>query len=36
LLVIVFEMKPKQLARPITGWDMDSAEAGYCRKMKGR
>ncbi len=36
LLVIVFEMKPKQTARPITGWDMDSAEAGYYRNMKGK
>ncbi len=36
LLVIVFEMKPKRNARPITGWDMDLAESRYYRKGRGK
>lgn len=36
LLVVVFEWKPKQTARPITGWDMDSGEVNSYRKMKGK
>jgi len=36
LLVLVFEMKGKGLARVITGWDMDSAERRYCQQQRRR
>ena len=31
-LTIVFELKPKGIARPITGWDMSRAEIRYYKK----
>jgi len=31
-LTIVFQMKPKGIARPITGWDMSRAEIRYYKK----
>jgi uncharacterized DUF497 family protein len=31
-LVIIFELKPKGVVRPITGWDMDKAEIQYYKK----
>ncbi len=34
LLVVVFEMKAKGLARVITGWDMDSAERRYYQQQR--
>jgi uncharacterized DUF497 family protein len=34
-LTIVFELKPRGVARPITGWDMGRAEIRYYRKQKG-
>lgn len=36
LLVVVFEMKGKGLARVITGWDMDSAEHRYYQQQRRR
>jgi uncharacterized protein len=36
LLVVVFEMKGKGLARVITGWDMDSAEGRYYQQQRRR
>lgn len=36
LVVVVFEMKEKGLARVITGWDMNNAERRYCQKHQGR
>ncbi len=33
-LTIVFELKPRGLARPITGWDMSRAEIQYYRKHR--
>ena len=36
LLVVVFEMKGKGLARVITGWDMDSAERRYYQQQRRR
>jgi uncharacterized DUF497 family protein len=33
-LTIVFEMKPKGIARPITGWDMNQAEIRYYIKHR--
>jgi uncharacterized protein len=36
LLVLVFEMKEKGLARVITGWDMDSAERRYFQQQRRR
>ena len=36
LLVVVFEMKGKGLARVITGWDMDSAERRYYQHQQRR
>ena len=33
-LTIVFELKTKGLARPITGWDMDRTEIRYYRKHR--
>ncbi len=35
LLIVVFEMKSKGLARPITGWDMTSAERRFYQKHRG-
>ncbi len=34
LLVLIFEMKWKGLARVITGWDMDSAERRYYQQRR--
>lgn len=34
LLVVVFEMKGKGLARVITGWDMDRAERRYYQQQR--
>ena len=34
-LTIVFELKPKGIARPITGWDMNRSEIRYYRKNRG-
>jgi len=31
-LAIVFELKPKGIARPITGWDMSRTEIHYYKK----
>jgi uncharacterized protein len=36
LLVVVFEMKEKGLARVITGWDMDSTERRYYQQQRRR
>lgn len=36
LLVVVFEMKGKGLARVITGWDMDRAERRYRQQQRRR
>ena len=36
LLVAVFEMKRKGLARVITGWDMDNAERRYYQQQRRR
>ena len=36
LLVVVFEMKGKGLARVIAGWDMDNAERRYYHQQQGR
>jgi uncharacterized DUF497 family protein len=36
LLVLVFEMKAKGLARVITGWDTDSAERRYYQQQRRR
>jgi len=36
LLVVVFEMKGKGLARVITGWDMDSTERRYYQQQRRR
>ncbi len=33
-LTIVFELKPKGTARPITGWDMSRAELRYYKKQR--
>lgn len=33
-LTIVFELKQKGIARPITGWDMSRAEIGYYKKNR--
>jgi uncharacterized DUF497 family protein len=33
-LTIVFELKTKGIARPITGWDMRRAEIQYYKKHK--
>lgn len=35
-LTIVFELKPKGTARPITGWDMSKAEIRYYKKHRGK
>ena len=35
-LVIVFELKPKGIARPITGWDMSQAEIRDYKKREIR
>ncbi len=36
LLVVVFEMKGKGLARVITGWDMDRSERRYYQQQRRR
>lgn len=36
LLLVVFEMKGKGLARVITGWDMDRAERRYYQEQRRR
>lgn len=33
-LSIIFELKPKGLARPITGWDMSQQEIRYYKKHR--
>jgi len=35
-LAIIFELKPKGLARPITGWDMKQTEIRYYKKHRGK
>lgn len=35
LLVVVFEYKAGGIARPITGWDMDTAERRYYQAHRG-
>ena len=35
-LTIVFDLKPKGLARPITGWDMSQKEIRYYKKQRGK
>ena len=35
-LTIVFNVKPKGIVRPITGWDMKRAEIRYYKTRKGR
>ncbi|MDL1962321.1 MAG: BrnT family toxin [Deltaproteobacteria bacterium] len=35
-LTIVFDLKPKGLARPITGWDMSQKEIQYYKKQRGK
>jgi len=32
-ITIIFELKPKGIARPITGWDMSRAELRYYKKQ---
>lgn len=34
-LVVIFELKPKGIVRPITGWDMNNAQKRYYRKNIG-
>jgi hypothetical protein len=34
-ITVVFELKHKGAARPITGWDMNRAEIRYYRKHRG-
>ena len=34
LLVIVFEKKTRNVVRPITGWDMDTAERRYYQRHR--
>jgi uncharacterized DUF497 family protein len=36
LLVVIFCMKGKGVARVITGWDMDNAERRYYQQHRGR
>ena len=36
LLVVVFEMKGRGLARVITGWDMDSSDRRYYQQQRRR
>ena len=33
-LTIIFRLKPKGIARPITGWDMSRAEIRYYRQQR--
>jgi uncharacterized protein len=33
-LTIVFELKPRGVARPITGWDMNRSEIRYYKKHR--
>ncbi len=35
-LSVVFELKPKGLVRPITGWDMSRAEIRYYKNHRGK
>ena len=35
-LTVVFELKQKGIARPITGWDMSHKEIRYYRKQRAR
>jgi uncharacterized DUF497 family protein len=35
LLVVVFQMKGRGLARVITGWDMDTGERRYYQQERG-
>lgn len=35
-LAIIFELKPKGLARSITGWDMNKTEIQYYKKHRGK
>ncbi len=35
-LSIVFDLKPKGLARPITGWDMSRTEIRYYKKHRSK
>lgn len=35
LITVVFELKQKGVARPITGWDMNRAEIRYYKKHRG-
>ncbi len=34
-ITVVFELKQKGVARPITGWDMDRAEMRYYKNQRG-
>jgi len=34
-ITVVFELKQKAVARPITGWDMNRAEIRYYKKHRG-
>jgi hypothetical protein len=34
-ITVVFELKQKGVARPITGWDMNRAEIRYYKKHRG-
>ena len=33
-LVVIFEKRPKGIARPVTGWDMNRAEVQYYKKHR--
>jgi len=35
-LAIIFELKSKGLARPITGWDMNKTEIQYYKKYRDK
>lgn len=35
-LSIIFDLKPKGLARPITGWDMSKTEIRYYKKNRSK
>ena len=34
-LIVIFEKKPKGIARPITGWDMNRSEVQYYKNIGG-
>ena len=34
-LIVIFELKRKGIARPITGWDMNRSEIRYYKKNRG-